>query len=147
MSFHAFLMGNNVIAYKKENKEYGMVCAWASMVDYGHITMLLGSQSVTGNNLSVGDVVGVSALSKGQKDISLLIGGAHSNEVDKFKNIAILEKNTAILIQNAKTMMVCKVEKIMKLVDENDHFIVLKILESTSDKKKEFLSLNEVLPE
>lgn len=147
MSLHAFLMGNNVIAYKKNNVKYGMVCAWASMVDYDHITMLLGSQSVTGNNLEVGDIVGVSALAKGQKNISLQIGGSHSNEINKFENIAIIEKNSAILVQNARTLMICKVEKIMKLVDENDNFVVLKIVESNEDKTKEFLSLDEVLPD
>lgn len=147
MSLHAFLMGNNVIAYKKNNVKYGMVCAWASMVDYDHITMLLGSQSVTGNNLEVGDIVGVSALAKGQKNISLQIGGSHSNEKNKFENIAIIEKNSAILVQNARTLMICKVEKIMKLVDENDNFVVLKIVESNEDKTKEFLSLDEVLPD
>ena len=147
MGLHAFLMGNNVIAYKKNNIKYGMVCAWASMVDYDHITMLLGSQSVTGNNLDVGDIVGVSALAKGQKNISLQIGGSHSNEINKFKNIAIIEKNSAILVQNARTLMICKVEKIMKLVDENDNFVVLKIVESNEDKTKEFLSLDEVLPD
>lgn len=147
MGLHAFLMGNNVIAYKKNNIKYGMVCAWASMVDYDHITMLLGSQSVTGNNLEVGDIVGVSALAKGQKNISLQIGGSHSNEINKFENIAIIEKNSAILVQNARTLMICKVEKIMKLVDENDNFVVLKIVESNEDKTKEFLSLDEVLPD
>ena len=147
MGLHAFLMGNNVIAYKKNNIKYGMVCAWASMVDYDHITMLLGSQSVTGNNLDVGDIVGVSALAKGQKNVSLQIGGSHSNEINKFKNIAIIEKNSAILVQNARTLMICKVEKIMKLVDENDNFVVLKIVESNEDKTKEFLSLDEVLPD
>lgn len=147
MSLHAFLMGNNVIAYKKNNVKYGMVCAWASMVDYDHITMLLGSQSVTGNNLEVGDIVGVSALAKGQKNVSLQIGGSHSNEINKFENIAIIEKNSAILVQNARTLMICKVEKIMKLVDENDNFVVLKIVESNEDKTKEFLSLDEVLPD
>jgi len=147
MSFHAFLMGNNVIAYTKRQKKYGMVCAWATMIDYDHIAMLLGSQSVTGNNLSVNDIVGVSALSKGQNDISLLIGSTHSDKENKFKNIAIIEKNSAILIQNAKSTMICKVVKIMKLVDENDNFVIMKIIESNSDKTKEFLTLDEVLPE
>lgn len=147
MGFHAFLMGNNVIAYNKNGKRYGMVCAWASMIDYDHISMLLGSQSVTGRNLEIGGIVGVSALSKRQKDISLQIGGSHSDEEDKFKNIAIVEKNTAILVQNAKTQMICKVEKIMKLIDPDDNFVILKIEESSSDNNKEFLSLGEVLPE
>ena len=67
-------MGNNVIAYHKNGIKYGMTCAWATMIDYDHIAMLLGSQSVTGNNLAVGDVVGVSALSNGQKEICQISG-------------------------------------------------------------------------
>lgn len=144
---HAFRMGNNVIAYHKNGNKYGMTCAWATMIDYDHIAMLLGSQSVTGNNLAVGDVVGVSALAKGQKDISLQLGTNHSDQLDKFEGVPVLEEKTAILIQNAKVQMVCKVKKIMKLVDENDNFVILEILSSKVDKSKEFLSLEEVLPE
>lgn len=140
-------MGNNAIAYKKNGNRYGMVCAWATQVDYEKIAMLLGSQSVTGKNLEVGDVVGVSALSKGQKDISLQIGSKHSDKVDKFAGVDIIEENSAILIQNAKIQMVCKVEKIMHLSDEEDRFIIFKVLSSKVDKSKEFLALNEVLPE
>ena len=144
---HAFRMGNNVIAYHKNGIKYGMTCAWATMIDYDHIAMLLGSQSVTGNNLAVGDVVGVSALSNGQKEISLQIGTNHSDELDKFEGVPVIEDKTAILIKNAKVQMICKVFKIMKLVDENDNFVILKILSSNVDKSKEFLSLEEVLPE
>ena len=144
---HAFRMGNNVIAYHKNGIKYGMTCAWATMIDYDHIAMLLGSQSVTGNNLAVGDVVGVSALANGQKEISLQIGTNHSDELDKFEGVPVIEDKTAILIKNAKVQMICKVFKIMKLVDENDNFVILKILSSNVDKSKEFLSLEEVLPE
>ena len=144
---HLFRMGNNVIAYQKNGTKYGMTCAWAQMIDYDHITMLLGSQSVTGNNLEVGDVVGVSALATGQKNISLQIGSNHSDQLDKFEDVAISFEKSAILVQNAKVKMVCEVEKIMHLVDPNDNFVILKVLSQKVDKNKEFLSLEEVLPE
>ena len=144
---HAFRMGNNVIAYHKNGIKYGMTCAWAMMVDYDHIAMLLGSQSVTGNNLATGDVVGVSALANGQKEISLQLGTNHSDELDKFENVPLKMEKSAILIEGAKVQMVCEVEKIMKLIDENDNFVILKILSHKVDKSKEFLSLEEVLPE
>ena len=144
---HALRMGNNVIAYIKGGTRYGMTCAWATMIDYERLGMLLGSQSVTGNNLEVGDVVGVSALAKGQKEISLQIGSDHSDKVDKFENVPILLEKSAILVQNAKVQMVCEVEKILHLTDESDRFVILKITSSKVDKNKEFLPLEEVLPE
>lgn len=144
---HALRMGNNVIAYIKGGTRYGMTCAWATMIDYERLGMLLGSQSVTGNNLEVGDVVGVSALAKGQKEISLQIGSDHSDKVDKLENVPILLEKSAILVQNAKVQMVCEVEKILHLTDESDRFVILKITSSKVDKNKEFLPLEEVLPE
>ena len=144
---HAFRMGNNAICYLKNGTKYGMVCAWSTMIDYDHIAMLIGSQSVTGKNVKVGDVVGVSALAEGQKDISLQLGSNHSDEIDKFEGIAISFEKSANLVDNAKVQMVCEVEKIMKVVDPDDNFVVLKILSSKVNKNVEFLSLEEVLPE
>ena len=140
-------MGNNVIAYQKNGTKYGMTCAWSTMIDYDHVVMLLGSQSSTGNNLEVGDIVGVSALAKGQKDISLQLGEGHSDQLDKFENISISFNKTAILVDKAKVQMVCEVEKIMHIVDPNDNFVVLKVISQNVDKNVEFLSLEEVLPE
>lgn len=146
MSLIAFRSGANVLAYEKNNIKYGMVCAWATMVDYSSVAMLVGSQSVTGNNLKVGDIVGISALSSDQKNISDLIGSSHSNEEDKFKNIKYHRKNQAILIDEAKVNLYCEVTKILHL-DENsdDNFIVFKVIEHKCDDNKEFLPLEIAL--
>ena len=39
MSFQAFNMGCNVLAFNKDGKKYGMVCAWATQVDYDKFTI------------------------------------------------------------------------------------------------------------
>ena len=147
MSINAFRAGCNVIAYKKNGIKYGMVCAWSTMIDYDHVAMLLGSQSVTGNNLKVGDVVGISALAKGQEKECFQLGSNHSDKEDKFAGISIVEKDTAILVKGAKVNIVAEVVKIEKVIDPNDNFVVLKMLESSSDKTKQFLGLEEVFPE
>jgi hypothetical protein len=43
-SFNAFLAGCNIVAFQKDNKAYGMCCAWAQMVDWDKITVLLGAK-------------------------------------------------------------------------------------------------------
>lgn len=146
MSLHAFASGCNVIATKKNGKIYGMTCAWATMVDYSYVGMLLGSQSETGNILEVNDIVGVSSLAKDQKDICLKIGEHHSSE-NKFDGVKLHMQNSAVLIDDAKVMMVCKVSKILHLIDgEEDRFVLLEVLDSKQDKEKEFLTLEEVYP-
>lgn len=146
MSFIAFRSGANVLAYEKNNIKYGMVCAWATMVDYTSVAMLVGSQSVTGNTLKVGDIVGISALSSDQKYISDAIGSSHSNEEDKFKNIKYHCKNQAILIDGAKVNLYCKVTKILHLDEESDdNFIIFKVIENQCDESKDFLSLENAL--
>lgn len=149
MGFHAFQMGNNVLAYVKNGRKYGMTCAWATMVDSNMVLMLIGGQSDTGNNLAVNDVVGISALSKGQKDISLALGSHHSSKDDKFANIDIsLVEDSAILIPEAKVQMVAKVIKIEPSVaDPNDHLIFFEVIKHAVDKEAKFLDLNEVLSE
>lgn len=147
MSLRAFRSGCNVLALSKNNKKYGMVCAWATMIDYDKIGMLVGGQSVTGKVLSVGDIVGVSALADGQKDIAYKIGENHSNVGNKFEGIEVVQDETALLIKDAKCQMTCKVLKIEKLIDPNDSFVILHVLRHTADKNKKFLSLEEVYPE
>lgn len=148
MSLRAFASGCNIIAFEKENKKYGMCCAWSTMLDYDVVGMLLGSQSITGKKLEVGDIVGVSSLSVGQEEIANVFGSNHSDEVNKFKNIGITCKIPAILINNAKTRMVCKVTKIAHLIEGNDdNFVVLKVLKFEQEKTKEFLPLEAVIPE
>ena len=147
MSLRAFRCGCNVIAYEKDNRKYGMVCAWATMVDYDHIGMLIGSQSVTGRNLKIGDIVGVSALAEGQTDISLKLGETHSDECDKFEGIETINMNGSIVIKDAKVEMLCEVRKVEKLTGSDDVFVVMQVLSSRHNKRKEFLSLEKVYPE
>lgn len=147
MSLRAFRSGCNVLALTKNDKKYGMVCAWATMIDYDKVGMLIGGQSVTGKVLEVGDVVGVSALADGQKDIAVKLGENHSDECNKFKGIEFENDETALLVKNAKCLMTCKVLKIEKLIDPNDSFVILKVLRHKADIKKGFLSLEEVYPE
>lgn len=146
MSFIAFRSGANVLAYEKNNIKYGMVCAWATMVDYTSVAMLVGSQSITGNTLKVGDIVGISALSSDQKYISDVIGSSHSIEEDKFKNIKYHCKNQAILIDGAKVHLYCEVTKILHLEEgSDDNFIIFKVIDHQSDESKDFLSLENAL--
>lgn len=147
MSLRAFRSGCNVLAFTKEAKKYGMVCAWATMIDYDKIGLLVGGQSVTGKVLGVGDLVGVSALAAGQESIALKLGEAHSNVGDKFEGVELENHDTALLVKDAKCKMICEVSKIVKLIDPSDSFVVLQVLEHHSDKEKEFLSLESVYPE
>ena len=89
MGLHAVNMGCNVVAYQKNNQKYGMTCAWAMMVDHNVLLMLLGGQSETGNNLEIGDIVGVSSLAKKQDDIALIFGDNHSTSFNKFHDVDI----------------------------------------------------------
>lgn len=147
MGLRAFRSGCNVLALTKNGKKYGMVCAWATMIDYDKVGMLIGGQSVTGKVLEVGDVVGVSGLADGQKDIAVKLGENHSDVGNKFEGIEFENDETALLVKNSKCLMTCKVLKIEKLIDPNDSFVVLEVLRHKADIKKGFLSLEEVYPE
>jgi flavin reductase (DIM6/NTAB) family NADH-FMN oxidoreductase RutF len=141
MSLHAFNAGCNILAFEKEHKKYGMCCAWAQMIGYSEISMLIGDQSITGHMLSAGDIVGVSALAINQEPIASLFGNFHSNEYDKFKDLKFTIKEGAILINDAKTMMKCQVTKILNLEEAPaDYFVIMKVLNYQEDKSKEFLS-------
>ena len=141
MSFHPLMVGANALCYVKNDKKYGMICAWASVLDYDKITMLLGAQSITGQTLEIGDVVGVSSLALGQKDVCDKLGHSHSNEEDKFLNLNYHTDSTAILINDAKANMVCKVlDIITKDYIPGDRLVVLEILSYEDNKEdKDFL--------
>ncbi|MDD4212591.1 MAG: flavin reductase [Bacilli bacterium] len=148
MSNHleAFLAGCNIVAIHKNNYSYGMCCAWAQMVDWDRVTVLLGAQSSTAKNITKGDVVGVSALAKGQNHIALQLGEGHSDEVNKFKDITTEIHGNAILIPGAKVMMICEVmDRLVLETSPDDYFLVLKVQSFRMDDKKEFLSAHEVL--
>lgn len=147
MSLRAFNQGCNVIAFTKDDKKYGMVCAWATMIDYDKIGMLIGSQSVTGKMIKNGDIVGVSALAEGQKDIAIKLGENHSDEVDKFDGIDLLSSGSALYVKGSKVKMACQVLRIVTLIDRSDRFVILKVTDYKSNKDVKFLTLDDVYPE
>ena len=121
--------GANIIAFRKNNINYGMCCAWAMMTDYDKILCLLGSQSVTGKNINKGDIIGVSALSINQEKIAYAIGDKHSDEVDKFKNIKYKIQDSAILIEDSSRMMVVEVIDVLHLQGiESDNLVYGKVI-------------------
>ena len=116
MSFMAFNHSVNVVGFVRNDQKYCMTCAWAMQVDYKKILLLIGAQSVTGSKILRGDIIGVSALSKYQRDIALKIGEGHSDEVNKLEGIEHQVSNDAIYILNASRMMKVKVLDIMHLL-------------------------------
>lgn len=145
MGLHAFLAGANAVCFSKNNRKYAMICAWATMIDYDVIGLLIGEQSVTGKNLDVGMLIGVSALSKEQKKIAIILGNNHSGKIDKFVDVPHEIDESAILIKNAKNNLVVKVEKILKLNPDNrDLLIIAKFVRTKEFDGKEFLEAEEV---
>ena len=115
MAFTAFNHSVSVVGFVRRNQKYCMTCAWAMQVDYDKIMMLIGSQSVTGSKILKGDILGVSALSKYQKDIALKIGEAHSDETDKLEGIQYQISEDAIYILNASRIMKVRVLDVLHL--------------------------------
>jgi len=141
MSLHAFNAGCNIVAIRKNGHDYGMCCAWAQMLDYDRIGMLIGAQSVTGMVLEKGDVVGVSSLAEGQERIANQLGEGHSDRVAKFAGIPHTLAGTAILVDGARVRMICEVFDIMRLSGiESDRFVVMTVKKHETDAKKRFLS-------
>ncbi len=136
------LQGVNVVAYEKDGKKYGMSCAWGTHIDYDSILLLIGSQSDTGNNLKIGDRVGVSALAKGQEDIAIHFGEKHSKSFNKFGKYELLNDEGALLVPNSHTQMVCEVLNILHpTTSPEDNMIEFKVLKTSGDDNLEFLSM------
>ena len=128
MGFRAVDHCVTIVAFEKNQRKYGMTCAWCMMVDYDKIVCLLGTQSVTGRNINKGDIVGVSSLSTDQKEIALSFGDGHSDEIDKFSQCEINQNNTAITIKESCREMVCEVIDVLHLEGiEEDNLIYLKV--------------------
>jgi len=128
MELKAFNYGANAVCFQKKGRKYGMICSWATQVDYDKIVMLLGAQSVTGKNISKGDIIGVSVLSEKQEDIMNTLGSNHSDEVDKFEGLNFTLIDSAILINNASVNMVVEVIDVLHLAGiEEDNLVYGKI--------------------
>ena len=145
MSFNAFNMGCNIVALQKNNSKYGLCVAWAQMLDYDVVSVLIGESSVTASVLEIGDIVGISSLSSDQKEIALNFGEHHSDVYDKFKNLSYRTENQAILIENAKVTMKCKIIDIQHFsFSPRDSFVILKVLSSQENHQLIFLSLSDI---
>ena len=130
MSFMAFNHSVSVVGFVRNNQKYCMTCAWAMQVDYDKVLMLLGAQSVTGNKILKGDMIGVSALSKYQRDIALQIVDGHSDEMDKLKGVQYQVSTDALYILNAARIMKVRVLEVMHLKGiESDNLIYGQIVE------------------
>ena len=87
MGFNAFNYGANAVCFEKNGRKYGMICSWATQVDYDKVVMLLGAQSATGRNIAKGDIIGVSVLSAEQEDVMERLGNHHSDQMDKLAGL------------------------------------------------------------
>lgn len=138
MNLSAFNYGANAVSFIKNEKKYGMICAWAMQADFDKILMLLGAQSVTGKNICKGDIIGVSALNENQQDIIDALGDNHSDTIDKFENIKFKVNDSAILMDGASNCMVIEVLDVLHLEGiEADNLIygLVKSYESNDTKK------------
>ncbi|GFZ30816.1 hypothetical protein CSC2_13420 [Clostridium zeae] len=138
MNLSAFNYGANAISFIKNEKKYGMICAWSMQADYDKVLMLLGTQSVTGKNISKGDIIGVSALNENQQDVVDALGNSHSDDTDKFTDIKYTVNDSAILIDDATNCMLVEVLDVLHLEGiEQDNLIygLVKSFESNDSKK------------
>ncbi|NLM57662.1 MAG: hypothetical protein GX194_00765 [Clostridium sp.] len=130
MGFRAFNYGANAVCFQKNDRKYGMICSWATQVDYDKIVMLLGAQSVTAKNIFKGDIIGVSVLSVLQEDVMNTLGSNHSDEVDKFKDIDYSLIDSAILINNASVNMVVEIIDVLHLAGIEEDNLVYGVIKS-----------------
>lgn len=142
MELSAFNYGANAVSFIKNEKKYGMICAWAMQSDYDKILMLLGAQSVTGKNISKGDIIGVSALNENQQDVVDALGENHSDVIDKFKNIKFTIRDSAILINDASNCMIVEVLDVLHLQGIEEDNLIYGLVKSyvSNDSKKYVLS-------
>jgi len=138
MELSAFNYGANAVGFIKDEKKYGMICAWAMQADYDKLLMLLGAQSVTGKNIKKGDIIGVSALSENQQEVVDALGSSHSDSSDKFANIKYTLKDSAILIDNASNCMIVEVLDVLHLNAIKEDNLIYGLVKSytSSDSKK-----------
>lgn len=133
MSFRPFNNNVSIVAFEKNNQRYAMTVAWATQVGYDYIVLLLGSQSETGQAISKGDLIGVSVLSKAQKDIATQIGETHSTKFDKLKDVSLHEFGMAYTIKNSVCEMCAEVVDVLHLDGiEDDNLVYAKVVKYTT---------------
>lgn len=138
MKLSAFNYGANAVGFIKNEKKYGMICAWAMQADYDKILMLLGAQSITGKNICKGDIIGVSALNENQQDIVDALGDSHSDDTDKFMNIKYTVQDSALLIDDASNCMLVEVLDVLHLEGIEEDNLIYGLVKSyvSNDSKK-----------
>jgi flavin reductase (DIM6/NTAB) family NADH-FMN oxidoreductase RutF len=138
MELSAFNYGANAVSFIKDEKKYGMICAWAMQADYDKILMLLGAQSITGKHILKGDIIGVSALGENQQNVIDALGSSHSGTADKFKDIRYTIDGSAILIDGASNCMVVEVLDVLHLEGIEKDNLIYGLVKSvvSSDSKK-----------
>jgi flavin reductase (DIM6/NTAB) family NADH-FMN oxidoreductase RutF len=141
MELRAFNYGANAVCFMKNGHKYGMICAWATQVDYDKVLMLLGAQSVTGKNISKGDIIGVSVLSTKQEHVMNILGENHSDEVDKFENLDHTIKDSAILINNASINMIVEVIDVLHLAGVEEDNLVYGLIKSYTKGNDPMMSI------
>ena len=136
----------SIVAYKKNNVIYSGTYAWFMQIGYEEVFGLLGSQSDTGNNLKIDDIVGISICSKNQLNDAIYIGEYHSSEVNKLVNVNYtLHENNAITLNDSKCVMICKVIDIVKLKNiEEDNGVYFKVLKYDMNDKLEYLYVSDI---
>lgn len=140
-SVRVFNYGANAVCFRKNNHNYGMICSWATQVDYDKIVMLIGAQSVTGKNISNGDIIGVSVLSSQQEDVMNTLGNNHSDEINKFENLSYTLADSAILINNASVSMVVEVIDIHHLAGIEEDNLIYGLIKSYTKGSDDMLTV------
>lgn len=139
MGFNAFHYGVNAVCFQKNERKYGMICSWATQVDYDRIVLLLGAQSVTGRNIAKGDIIGVSVLSTLQQDVMSKLGFQH-----KFADLNCTLEDSAILIKDASIAMVVEVLDILHLPGIEEDSLVYALIKSHAQSGAPMLALQDV---
>ncbi len=143
MHFRAFNYSANAVCFEKNGRRYGMICSWATQVDYDKIVMLLGAQSVTGRNIAKGDIIGVSVLSAKQADVMEVLGNNHSDEVDKFAALNYSTTDSAILIDGASVTMVVEVIDTLHLPGIEEDNLVYGLIKSYTKSGAKMLAVTD----
>ena len=144
-NLRAFNHTVNVVAYKKNDINYAATIAWGMQVDYDKVVLLMGSQSVTGNNITKDDIIGVSALSKDQIFVATKLGENHSDQIDKLADVSINVSESAITINGASREMVVKVINVLNLEKiEEDNLIYGEVI-SFKENNDSFLNYIDYL--
>lgn len=136
MEYRVFSYNANAVCFRKNGHNFGMICSWVTQVDYDKIVMLIGAQSVTGKNISRGDIIGVSVLSEKQEHVMNTLGNNHSNETDKFDNIDFTVSGSAILINNSSVNMIVEVLDILHLPGIEEDNLVYGLIKSCTRSKE-----------